>query len=277
MDAAHGRGHGGAFVLLHARNERPRVVRHLGHGPRVWALGIHGARRLDDVLVVEERQNAAIGHVERNDRAGVASNRRDGHEGDLVVAAQLSPIGLDARGGAAGFELHVTGITRGEVLLVARHGIDGAAGQVLEELVGQCRHDLPAAGPRLPQMRKRHLGTVVVVEVFGGQQPQRTQSLAFEERRAVRGLESGVVVPQACHLRLALEIHLAQPTQVIESEVVVLARGRRQAQRVRRVLVRFGGRVADADDARVGVLVHGLRHHAHRITEVHKPRLGRQS
>ena len=84
---------------LTARDQLARVIRDGADDLRLRAVGVDAARHLDDVLVVEERQGAAVGDVERDDRALVLDDRADGDQRDAVVAGELGPVGLDARRG----------------------------------------------------------------------------------------------------------------------------------------------------------------------------------
>ena len=66
-------------------------------------------------------------------------------------------------------------------------------------------------------------------------------------------------------LALALEQHVAQPAEMIEAEVVVAEHAVGwQAEGVGGVFEHLHRRVADADQARVGFLVHRLRDDADR-------------
>ena len=78
-------------------------------------------------------------------------------------------------------------------------------------------------------------------------------------------------------LSFAFEQHVAQPAEMVEAEVVVAAYRRRQADRVGGVLEHLHRRVADADQARVGFLMHRLRDDADGIGEVDHPRPRREA
>ena len=120
-------------------------------------------------------------------------------------------------------------------------------------------------------------GAVVVIEILRRQQLQLAQPLRLEQRRAIRRHQLLIVIPDAMQLSLALEQHVAQPAEVIEAEVVVAAHARGQAERVGGVFEHLQRRVADANQARIGFLVHRLRDDADRVGEVDHPRARREA
>ena len=75
-----------SLVLLHRRDQLARVIGDRSDGVRLRAARIDPAWHLDDVVIIEERERAAVRNVERDDRALVLDDGADGDERDLVVA-----------------------------------------------------------------------------------------------------------------------------------------------------------------------------------------------
>ena len=101
------------------------------------------------------------------------------------------------------------------------------------------------------------------------------QEWRLEDRHPVDRAQPLRIVPHPPELRLAVAVDLAEPSQVIQAEVVEIAALGVEAERVGHFFKQLRRRVADADHtARDGA--HRLRDHACRVGEVDDPRRRRE-
>src|SRR5207302_11029922 len=121
---------------------------------------------------------------------------------------------------SAGLDLHVSCAPRFQVFLVHLPALVSGGGEIAKELLVQMRDRGPACLSGAPDVVQRGLGRAIVEKIFGRQQPEALQERRVEERRAIDLRQETRIAPQPRKLRFAVAGHLAQPTEMVQAEVV---------------------------------------------------------
>src|SRR2546428_2206410 len=125
-------------------------------------------------------------------------------------------------------------------MLVYPDSIGSRPANVFEKFRVELLNEAAAAGWSPRDIFEGRLRPVIVVEIFGGQQFQRGEEVGVEKRRAIDAGKPDGIFPEAMKLGLARVIHLAQPPEMVKTEVIEVALARWESQGVRHILVKFG-------------------------------------